>query len=413
MRSNPISQVRLKINSTYNFARRKLFFKKKSGRKTSKKRSLNTRGFRHKLSNIKNIIFSRSLLLISTLGLLFLLIININQYFSIRVHSYENETFSPEVINTSNSNVIFIGYAEDDLGYEYINFLYFVNNQGGVLRGFAIDPSFVLKVQGKFVQYNTLLNVFDEKTMESAVTRLEFEFGLRVDRYIAFETSEFEEFLDRKYSSGLAEDFNEALHSEDKAFTITAENQHDFINDIFSSYSSIREKLYYFWQADNLTQVIHTNYSKQGFINFLLNFDSDLKGKLELTPALGIAESNGIYRVNPLLLNEALNGVFRDLRIVSEQCEVEVYNASNRAGLASQKSRELKIAGANVVKSGNYFENIEDDDKKGIVFVSTKEDLERYKNTISLVEQSLRGEIEVRVGEYDYNQTGDLILVLL
>lgn len=413
MRFNPLSILRLKTTSVFNHWKRKLFFGKLGSSSSKRKnRSVNTRSLRKSIANARELLNTQGISFILAITLIFFLLLNLNQYFKIKLQPYNGETYTPRIVDSSNTNVLFIGYQSQD-EYRYIDFLYFVNNQSGVLRGFAIDPSFVLTVDGDLLQVNSLLNVYDENVIESFITRIEFELGLRVDRYIAFDSESMSELLRVSYKGSLGQKLEDSKVIPDEDFLQFGNNQHDFINSLFSSYSSVREKLYYFWKVDDLARNFYTNFSKTEFITFLLKYDSSLKGTFTLKKDYGVLQPSGYFKVSSLLLDEALIPVFRDIRVVAEQSEVEVYNASNRSGLASQKSRELKIAGANVVKSGNYFEEVKDEEVEAIVYVNTKEDLKNFRHTIETIQRSMRGDISVKVGEYEYNQTGDLILVLL
>ena len=123
------------------------------------------------------------------------------------------------------------------------------------------------------------------------------------------------------------------------------------------------------------------------------------------------SESGSFYRINQILLDDNLRKVFQDLRVISEQCELEVYNSSDISGFALKKTREFKNIGINVVKYGNFVEDLEEENH--VLYIDSDEDLERYRYTIESIRQSLRGKVTIKIGEYEYNKTGNVVMVLV
>ena len=87
--------------------------------------------------------------------------------------------------------------------------------------------------------------------------------------------------------------------------------------------------------------------------------------------------------------------------------EIEVFNATKKSGLANKTKRIFQNWGAYVIKSGNYFENID----KNIIYVPNN-NAKNFVNNIAEIKRFFRDDIEVVQGEYKYNYSGDLIVVI-
>jgi calcineurin-like phosphoesterase len=110
---------------------------------------------------------------------------------------------------------------------------------------------------------------------------------------------------------------------------------------------------------------------------------------------------------NAILIDEQIAGFFSDVSVAAEQAELEIYNASDQIGLAYKFARQFQNIGINVVKYGNYFESADE----SIIYLETEQDIDRYRNTIREIQNTI-GKATILIGAYQYNKSGDIIIVL-
>lgn len=133
------------------------------------------------------------------------------------------------------------------------------------------------------------------------------------------------------------------------------------------------------------------NYSDEKY----LNDGSLITG--ENIKVLNTVESDKAYKK---FLQSVLS---RDLEL--ERVRAEVYNGSNIPGAASSMGRKISNSGCDVVRYGNAPESID----RTRVYVA---DMERFKNSYELVDDSLEIDFELVHGRPDFMTTGDIVIIL-
>jgi hypothetical protein len=136
------------------------------------------------------------------------------------------------------------------------------------------------------------------------------------------------------------------------------------------------------------------NYKMQKFINLSLNY--------------GVEESYPFgkgYTPDYNLINQIITGITHSSDIVSEQVKVEVFNATGSIGLAGRTSRLLNNYNINVVRYSNA---------PRVESVTTLYVPERKDATVNidLIKSLVKEDLRVINEQYEYNSTGDLVLVL-
>ena len=94
-----------------------------------------------------------------------------------------------------------------------------------------------------------------------------------------------------------------------------------------------------------------------------------------------------------------------DRQLEMERGRVEVYNGSDISGAAGGIGRKIANSGCDVVRYGNAPENVE----RTKVYVA---DMERFKNSYDVVDDSLEIDFELISGRPDFMTTGDIVIIL-
>jgi hypothetical protein len=162
----------------------------------------------------------------------------------------------------------------------------------------------------------------------------------------------------------------------------------------------------------NIVQIsskVATTNSSNHLISILNNLDGyKLKNTIQIGNNYG-AETNysfGVgYAPDLNMINQALIEPLRITPVLAEQIKVEVFNASGQGGLAGRISRLLSNYGVNVVR----FSNAPRGESKTKLY--TREGVVAPLN-IDLIKNLIRIDFQVSQENYEYNSTGDLVLVL-
>ncbi|HKM20394.1 MAG TPA: LytR C-terminal domain-containing protein [Candidatus Dojkabacteria bacterium] len=228
--------------------------------------------------------------------------------------------------------------------------------------------------------------------VEYAVWQFNQLFGFKSNNYI-FISAEANAVLESSEGSNVErmEGFNEAS-SYAKSFFDT------------KSLSLLNEKIYSNLSFQNVRLKIHqASVGNSKYKRTVINY-SDEKflrdGKLitgEGIKVLNTLESDKEYTKElQFVLDRALE---------LERVRVEVYNGSGITGAAGSMGRKIANTGCDVVRYGNAPEDIE----RTRVYVS---DVERFKNSFMVVDDSLEIDFELINGRPEFMTTGDIVVVL-
>jgi hypothetical protein len=91
--------------------------------------------------------------------------------------------------------------------------------------------------------------------------------------------------------------------------------------------------------------------------------------------------------------------------VEKERVNVEVYNASNVSGLASEYARKIRHTGCRILR----FDNAPQIYEKTTIYIPEPE---QYKNSLSLVRDIVGEDVEIRYERPIFITTGDIVLVL-
>lgn len=234
--------------------------------------------------------------------------------------------------------------------------------------------------------------------MEYAIWQFNQLFGFKSNNYIfiSAEGSEAfnEVFGDTSEESGSIDKlkaFNEAF-SYRKAFTHS--HSLKLLNEnIYSNFSfqGVRLKIQQASIPNPKYKRIVMDYSEDKYLR---------EGELitgDKIKVLNTLESDKEFKNDlPLVLDRSLE---------LERVRIEVYNGSEIAGVAGSIGRKIANSGCDVVRYGNAPEAIE----KTKIYVS---DMERFKNSFKIVDDSLEIDFELVDGRPDFMTTGDIVVIL-
>jgi hypothetical protein len=249
--------------------------------------------------------------------------------------------------------------------------------------------------------------------------------SLRIDRYVAIEEDAFKDYIQnskirsrvvgeyRNYKKDDViggQDLIDYLYNQEEYEVERFVKLIDFNLERNTNYVSY---LRFFFESSDLDDVFQTDFSKGELFDF---FFALLEGEYpaitsQLDESQGYIYADGLEEgiiSNELLVDEVIAAIFVDLEILTEQARIEVFNAAGVNGLASKVKRNLENQGANIVKYGNYNQNLED----SIVYVLNK-DIDAFDKTLKAIRRLIGTKnLEIQTDGYEGNYTGDIVLIL-
>lgn len=391
----------------------------------ARKRSTDARSKKKGKRGLPKLSFSFSLNRYKTIGLIFVsvFIVGVISYYTqlakIKVEPYfpsDNEAES--VYNLAKINFLVVGVENID-DYKYISFaaLFETDLQLNKATVYIVPIKIESAVSDNFSIYSSLNTTApNSQKLELLKDDISNLLGKRVDRYIAFDTSDLRELFNSENVSLRLEGFDEKKPSEIISYVFDtnsvsekerAVRHEQFISSYIATQFSNVKLLNYFLRPGKYTDVFKTDMKSSDFITVIkelpeLSMQYVHIGDRYEDPELDLIEPDFFY------IDEKIQETISDIALIKEQASVEVYNASTTSGIAFQKKRELQNLGINVVKYGNYF----NEEKKNILYIIEPERAEEFRTTINEIINNMKGELEIIYGEYEYNYTGDLILIL-
>jgi len=379
------------------------------------------------------------------IGLVVLLIIagiyGLSVFFSVNPKAYETEDASMFRKKTFDSsiNVLFIGFESRLNSYKYIKYLNVVSidSKNSIFKIYGISPNFLTTINDESVTIESLWNniTIEDNTpkINAVVDEVQRFSGIRLDRYVAFNTDDLKTYINNSKMTDTAFD---TASFEGRLFTKGDILSGDFLYSYLFDKTQDRDVLTLrqmnfqkslfegikgpFKMTKNLigfsdfNSVFKTDFTRDEYIGFLMNLNSS---DIIFSSTHFISDKFGIASADPLdasvspdynLIDENVNAYFRDIDIMKEQAALEVYNATDAAGLAGNRRRFFQNLGANVVKFGNYPTS---DIQTSLLYVPSK-NVDLFKNNIIMIQKLLRGNVKITFEEYKYNYSGDLILVM-
>lgn len=402
-------------------------------------RKYKTQGF--KISFPRGIKLKRNLIITVAISLVLILFAGnfLVKSLSIRVIKDEEDLSTLEKKNFDDSryNVVLLGFNDLNPVSEY-RFLDYViqvkvDSRKSDIRLFAVNPYILVPKGRSEITLSSFINNIDDKSVKfsellAAISKLTTQ---PIDRYLSFNYSDLGNIT---RLLGLDHRVSESLKSGDKYYAegsfVFGEDLGDFFSlsqgDVVAT--NLEEKISFFESfhlslknpfkifslldaSSELTNLVKTDMTASEFKKFM---NDVANGEILRTGYTDTEEYFQIpknyedgFKVSDVILDEKLSRIFSRIEILSEQAKIEVYNASDISGLAYNYKRTLENQGSIVVKTGNYPEKVE----QNTLYVPNS-NRDNFIETINLINNTLNGDVTIISGDYKYNYSGDLILVI-
>lgn len=404
--------------------------RKPKGRK-SQKTGISTR-IKEFLS-IASFIKSKIFLITLAIFIVIFLVYNYDLYINIKLEKFPGDsTATNKILNPGKfSTFIYHVDTKQDAGitYKYVNSVALISIHENKIDYLQINPYFQITTESNIVAYlNQSRKDNGEFDIQSLNSVLENTFGLSTSRYLVLDTNKFADllvdldfdyFFEDDYGQGYQSDFR--IEEKDqflKYFFDTqqlpqnkiTENQQRFLLNFYGKKFGILNKYKLMTNFEDLEGLLYSNMSRSEFltlINSLGGNKSVLSDNLSVDE--GIINDKNLLTPNLVVVDEKVQETLRDVGVLAEQAEIEIYNASGRGGLALNRTRQFQNIGINVVKYGNYpvFQ------EENLLHIVEEGSIDRFNRTIDAIRTVIGdSDLEIIVGEYNENRSGDLILIL-
>lgn len=394
-----------------------------------------------KTSHKNNKTFFLFIALIITFAVI--IIFHLNTYLQIKVTPYlqsEKIELAPKVLNDSKEiNVLFLGFDDTQNQHRFLNMIAIISVDylTGSIKIYNLNPNYLVRLNNNNnVTIRTAFNLntsSEETKMLELMTLLENVSGTRLDRYMAFNYSDLKsliELTDLKLEASKSYKIDDIFISQGEILSgdllnkfITSEvfpdddlirRQGLFLKELLETLRDSFTLYRFFLNGSQFTEILKTNFTKEEFVRFIANISTtgSFIGNGYASKSLTLADQSQLkleegIPYSDMLLDEDISRIFRNISIIKEQGKVEVYNATDRSGLAYQIKRKLENTGITVIKTGNYPDN----QNKNTLYIP-KNNSDNFINTIRIIRSILRDEVDIVIGEYKFNYSGDMILVI-
>jgi len=370
------------------------------------------------------------------------LFFNLSKYFQINFTTYlkeEDISQRPPTLNDSKEiNTLFIGFDDTQNTYKFINMLAIVSldYQTASVKIYNLNPNYLVDINNNSTTIRTSFNFLTSSSptkMNDLMRIAEDVSAIRIDRYIAVNYSNMNKLVDltsmnlesdKSYKLGdtfISE--GENLKDIKLANFITygnipddntIERQSMFLKELFENLRDNFTLYRYFLDAENFSKIINTDFSKDEFLRFIVNIaatDSTIQtsfasNELTLSDLTKLDLEDGI-KYSHMLLDEDISGLFRNIPIIKEQAKLEIFNATEESGVAYTLKRKFENTGITVIKTGNYPDTLSEN-----ILYLPKNNPDNFVNTIRSIRSILRDNLKVVYGDYKFNYSGDMILVI-
>lgn len=383
-------------------------------------------------SNIQRII------LIGLVGFILFSIIELLVYYS----SIKTNTFKDYRISTNNwsvdrkANILFVGIDKTKSGYIFVDrvLLLHINPQERKLGIFSINTSFIARMSPKErASINLAFMTADNEAqgMEYTVQSVQNLLGLRIDKYVMADTNGFNKFITQLNlpSIPLSSEINDVdfgkltspvssniinytnyLSTESGGHDNQIQRMNIFFREVIKSLLTPSNIFNYRNIIRSFNENVYTDLSRNEIIS-LLNFFRDITDndiRIAYTREASGIKQNEAGELEPVIdnIDKDIKTILFNQKVETEQAKVEVLNATNTSGLASKYSRIIENLGCRVVKLGNTFEKI---DNQNYIYTTTPE---KYKETIREIRYAFDEDITIVQQEYPFTHIGDLVVLI-
>lgn len=431
MDNSKIKLAKYRLNPAHLIAvwRRRFKRKKVLGQSNKSSKKLSRGRFLKKIKSIHMVILAILAMFVFT-G------VHVREYLQIKPKSYDGQYIQREFTNPDLNVAIFVENQVDGNAFIEGITIVSINTSDNEIKTVGVSTQIIAKntYNNELYTLKTLFNQIPhtEKNIVSYAMLVEKSTGIRIDRYILMDVSSID-FLAQKYSlsTKVAESVNAAgreyiQHQKVEPRHITTylfdaeegdsktKNIASFFQLFLKDQTGIIGSYLAFWRSNIFLDNSYTDLSKSEFFTWVdLLGSSQFKDVFVLGENVSISSSTGVEEglgLNSVSASESLREYLRSFSVLTEQAQVELYNATSTSGLASSMQKKLDVYGINVVKIGNSTETRVN--TKIFVF----SDLENpYTSTLSLIKKTLQSEnleIEYRSSSESGNYAADIVIIM-
>lgn len=385
---------------------------------------------------------SRTFAIIGVVILLFLaLIAGFNIFFSINPKGYnidDTSIYRKRVFDTS-LNVLYIGFESRLNSYKYIKYLNIVSvdSKNSLFKIYGVSTNFLVSIDGEDVTIESLWNNItledNSPKINAVMTEIQRFTGIRLDRYVAFDTDTLKDYISNSRMTDTAYDTSSLdgrlftkgevisgdllygyLFDKTQDRDVLTLRQMNFQKSLFEGIKGPVKMTRNLIGYNDFNNTFKMDFSRDEYTAYLSSLNAS---DIVFSNSYFVSDKFGIASVDPLdssvspdynLIDENVSAYFKDIDIMKEQAAIEVYNGTEITGLAGNRRRFFQNLGANIVKFGSYPTNTV---TTSLLYVPSK-NVDLYKNNIIMIQKLLRGNVKITFEEYKYNFSGDLILVM-
>lgn len=387
--------------------------------------------------------FSKARFLLLTLGISLALFFffNLSKYFQIQFNPYLAQEIIqlPIPLNDYKEiNTLLIGFDDTQNTYKFVNMLAIVSldYQTASLKIYNLNPNYLASLNNNTTTLRTSFNFLtsgNDTKMNDLMMLVENLSAVRIDRYIAFDYSNINKLIeltslgfesDKSYRIG--DDFiseGEYLEGDRLGNFVTFDKipedetiqRHSmFIRELFENLRDNFALYKYFLSANEFSEVIYTDFSKDEFLRFIVNVSSTdnairtgFASKTLTLEDLNKIDLEAGIRHSDMMLDESISNLFINIPVIKEQGKLEIFNATDQSGVAYNLKRKFENTGITVIKTGNYPDNLDEN----LLYIP-KNNPDNLENTIRIIRSILRDDVRIVYGDYKFNYSGDMILVI-
>jgi hypothetical protein len=261
--------------------------------------------------------------------------------------------------------------------------------------------------------------------IESLTKAVELMIAVKIDRYIALDQQNIDEFF--AYMG-----FFPTVLEDAEGFTKGAALSPEMLQSyLFSDYydtdarpvrqmrtglaaftnlTNLVPTLQYIFNLPLVSQIVKTDLNTNEWLLMLAGFRNQANWQsatLKVSDTLSV--DNGIeklFQTQVINVDRQIQDNFALLEVIKEQARVEVYNGTSKSGLARKYQRFIENQGGKVIKTGNNPEVA----ASTVLYIGDRG--ASFPRTIELIQNTLRDDLIISESEYPFASASDLVLVL-
>lgn len=185
-----------------------------------------------------------------------------------------------------------------------------------------------------------------------------------------------------------------------------------YINSYLSSFKNIFFIYSQFINWYKVSNSIYTNISKKDLATLIFGIYESISNFTNKYFGLNyrlFSLKEDRFSLNLDYFYSDVKKYFYDFNVIKEKARVEIYNASNKKGVASKMYKKLSNMSIKVITYNNFYEEL---DKSKIILVN--KNLDNFSYTLRIILSLFRNKVEIVNNEnFEFNNfAGDLVIII-